>query len=614
MMTPTFEQLLRVPHVDSGYGFDLSPDGNRMLYSWNGSGAWEIYESTLPALGGSVSVMAGEVRPMTVPPGGKFHPRYSPDGKHVAYSLDLDGSESFHIVTMDLASGRQTDLTPDIPFAHQPNLGWSPDGRQLAVLSDAAGQFALYALPLNGGGARLLLDVGHPCWDAHWSPDGHWIAVEVEWHGQDRSIFLVDPEGGKTRQLQLNGEALNAMNPAWSPDGQTLAFCADPDGWYGIGLYHPGLRTLRWLEGAGGEDTDPAWSPDGNRLVCVHTRGSDTSLRIHDLSGHNVTSYRLARGLYSHPRFSRDGESLLFIYEDPRRPGDLWQLDLRNGGFTQLTHSLPDDVDTGAFIVPEEVEYPSMDGSMVPAMLYRPSIQDAPALVNIHGGPNWLYQCNWHPLMSYLAARGWAVLAPNYRGSTGYGRAWAHANHMRLGEVDTFDCAAGAQYLVREKLADLGKILVSGRSHGGYLTMTCLTEYPDLWAGGSAVVPFMNWFTCHENSRKDLQHWDIENFGDPVRNAALWQRRSPLFYLHQLQAAVQLICSAHDPRCPASESIAARDRLRELGKQVELILYADEGHAFLNLGNVVDQEARRLDFLERMAARPDLTGGASQGG
>jgi len=192
------------------------------------------------------------------------------------------------------------------------------------------------------------------------------------------------------------------------------------------------------------------------------------------------------------------------------------------------------------------------------------------------------------------------VLAPNYRGSTGYGRAWAQANDMRLGEVDTFDCAAGARYLLREHLVDPKKLFVSGRSHGGYLTMTCLTEYPDLWAGGSAVVPFLNWFTSHEYSRADLQHWDVENFGDPVQNADLWRRRSPFFYLDQIQASVQLICGEHDPRCPASESIAARDLLQELGKQVELILYPDEGHGFLKLENVIDHEVRRLTFLNQM--------------
>ncbi len=598
-MTPTLEELLRVPHVDSGYGFDLSPDGARLAFSWNKSGTWEIYQMALPSRRRSDDRREREPRAITMPPGGKFHPRYSPDGTRLAYALDLDGSESHHIGVIDFATGQDRDLTPNIRFAHQANLSWSPDGRQVAVLSDAGGHFCLYVLPVEGEDARLLLDVGHPCWDVHWSPEGSWIAVDVEWRGQDRSTFVVNVHDRTRRQLQQDGQVLNAIHPAWSPDGRTLAFCADPSGWYAIGLYDLASDSIRWLERGQGEDTNPAWSLDGRRIVCIHTKGADTSLRIHDLTNGGVSTYRAGRGIYAHPRFSHDGRYLLFIFESPRQPADLWQLDLALGALTELTRSLPDGLDTDAFTIPEEVWYPSIDGVMVPAMLYRPHAKNMPALVNIHGGPNWLYQCSWHPLMSHLAAEGWAVLAPNYRGSTGYGRAWARANYMRLGEVDTFDCAAGAQYLARERLADPAKIVVSGRSHGGYLTMTCLTEYPDLWAGGSAIVPFINWFTSHEHSRPDLQHWDVENFGDPVTNADAWRRRSPFFYLDRIGADVQLICGANDPRCPASESIATRDRLKELGKPVELILYPDEGHGFLKLENVIDHELKRLDFLQK---------------
>ncbi len=593
----TFEQLLRAPHVDSGYGFDLSPDGRRVAFSWNQTGTWELYEAALAPWA------RGVTQPITTSPGGKFHPRYSPDGKRLAYALDLDGSESFHIAVFDFAIGKYKDLTPDITFAHQPNMSWSPDGEQLAVLSDAQGQFALYILSAEGGSERLVLDAHHPCWDAQWSPHGQWIAVEAEWHGQDRSILLVDPSSGETRQLSKNGETLNAMHPAWSPDGRTLAFCADPSGWYQLALYDVASRDIRWLSGSDGEDTNPAWSPDGRELVCIHANGAATALRVHNLVNGTVATHQLAPGVYAHPRFSHDGHAILFTFESPRQPDDVWQLDIQSGTFAQLTHSLPDAMDTSGFSIPEEIRYPSTDGTLVPAILYRGGSQAAPALVNIHGGPNWLYQYNWNPLMSYLAAQGWTALAPNYRGSTGYGRAWAQANLMRLGEVDTEDCAAGARYLIRENLADPQKILVSGRSHGGYLTMTCLTEYPELWAGGSAVVPFLNWFTCHENSREDLQHWGIENFGDPVQNAELWRRRSPLFYLDRIQAPVQMICGGHDPRCPASESIAARGRLQELGKPVELVIYEDEGHGFLKLENVIDHEVRRLRFLEERAGR-----------
>jgi dipeptidyl aminopeptidase/acylaminoacyl peptidase len=117
------------------------------------------------------------------------------------------------------------------------------------------------------------------------------------------------------------------------------------------------------------------------------------------------------------------------------------------------------------------------------------------------------------------------------------------------------------------------------------------------------VVPFLNWFTAHANSREDLQHWDLENFGDPQENYDLWYERSPFFFLDRITAPVQLICGAHDVRCPASESVQARDALLAQGKPCDLILYPDEGHSFLKTENVVDAEKRRVSFLAETLER-----------
>ncbi len=265
----------------------------------------------------------------------------------------------------------------------------------------------------------------------------------------------------------------------------------------------------------------------------------------------------------------------------------------------QLTHSLPEALRGVDFRLPRQVTYPGMDGQPVPALLYLPDAapRRAPAVVWVHGGPTWLTQCGWDAAIQHMLSRGWAVLAPNYRGSIGYGLAWQRANRFDLGGGEAQDVAAGADYLIREGYADPARIAVSGRSHGGYLTMVCLTRYPDLWAGGSAVVPFLNWFTGHENSREDLQHWDIENFGDPVADHDLWYARSPYFFLNRIAAPVQLICGANDPRCPPSESVAAHDALVAQGKTCDLLLVEGEGHVFLKHENVLDAEQRRVAFL-----------------
>lgn len=586
-------RLLRIPSVDSETGFDISPDGLKIAFSWNLTGQWEIYQVSL----------AEDPKPvqLTREPGGKFNPCYSPDGKHLAYVVDYDGSENYHLCLFDLNVGTQSDIAPDISYALQPSFDWSPDGRAVAILSNRSGCFSTYILDLESGFERLVVDNGYPAIEVRWSPTGDWLAMQAETTGQDYGIFLVSLKDEITVQLSDRGNPLNAHDPRWSPDGSSLAFCSDLEGDYNIGVYQIATGQITWRTGGVGIKTHPDWSPDGQSLIAIHNQGADSWLSTIDLYG-DIVTHRVGRGLHSLAKFTPDGQSLVCVFDSPCQPPDLWWISLQDGSKRQLTHSLPDDMMPEHFVMPDEILYPGLDGVPIPALLYRPPSQEAlsPAVINIHGGPNWQYQFSWYPLMAHLASRGWLVLAPNYRGSTGYGRAWQLANRYDVGGVDTSDVVAGANYLVRERWADPTRLAITGRSHGGYLTMTCLTQFPTLWAGGSAVVPFLNWFTGHENSRSDLQHWDIENMGSPDEYHDLWYERSPYFFLDRIKAPVQLICGANDPRCPASESIAARDQLLSMGKTVNFHLYQDEGHVFLKTENLIDSEQRRVDFLARL--------------
>lgn len=578
--------LLRVPQVDTGLRFDISPDGRNVAFAWNKTGNWEIYELNISPPGREER----KVKLISSGQGAKFSPRYSPRGKQLVYSHDPDGSESYHIVLEDLETGIHTDLTPASAYAHQPNVSFSPDGNTLAVLSDEQGQFALFLLSIPTGEKKLLLDLHRPIWDVCWSPDGKWIAAEAEMEASDRGIFIVDVETGKWERIKTDCTDLNAQHPAWSPDSSFVAFSAESGEWFDIGLYEVRSGVITWLTQSQGDDSSPSWARNGNRLCWVHAEGATNSLCILE---QEITQYRVGAGVHYHPQFTPEG-AIVFLFESPQQPPDLWKLD-PGGRFEQVTTSLPEQLREKQFPSPEEITYET-DGVCVPALLYR--CEGDRAVINIHGGPNWHAQFLWDPFTAHVASRGWTVLAPNYRGSTGYGRTWQIASRYDMGGVDTRDCAAGIDYLQHEGLAT--KFAVTGRSHGGYLTMTCLTQFPELWCGGSAVVPFLNWFKSHTESREDLQHWNIENMGDPEENYERWYNASPYFFLDRVQGPIQLICGAHDPRCPANDSLDARDKLIELGRDVELLLYEDEGHSFLRIESVIDSESKRVEFLAKI--------------
>ena len=598
------EKLLRVPQVDPYGGFEVSPDGTRVAFSWNLTGQWEIYEMPLD--------LAAPSRQITTGLGAKFSPRYAPRGGRLAYALDVDGSECFDIYVYDFVTGEHTNLTPDTPEALQPNFSWSPDGSRIAFISDRSGRFDTYVMPATGGAGRLVFGQPHPDWDVHWSPDGRWLAVVAETRGQDYGTFIVPAEGsdphagGKPRLIAGAGGPINARDARWSPDSARIAFSSDVSGFFDVGVYELETGQIAWVTGGTGDKETPVWSPDGRRMAYVWREGPLTSLAVLELGKATPALYQVAPGIHSTPRFSPDGQHVLLIFDNPSHPGDLWSLSLADGSRRQLTCSLPPALQALSFVMPTAVHYPGMDGTPVPALLYRPPqpTGPGPAVIYVHGGPNWLAQVTWAPPIQAMVSRGWAVLAPNYRGSIGFGRDWQVANRFDLGGVDTEDVVAGADCLVREGIADPRRIAVTGRSHGGYLTMTALTQYPDRWAAGCAIVPFLNWFTSHAHVREDLRHWDIENLGDPAENYDLWRARSPFFFLERIEAPVQFISGANDIRCPASEALEARDVLVAHGRPCDLVLYPDEGHGFLKIENVVDAEKRRVAFLAQALEKP----------
>ncbi len=592
----SLEQLLRVPRVDADHSFDISPDGATVAFSWNITGRWELYTLAIDRSTGPQLLSPGT--------GSRFNPKFSPlNPKTIACVVDFDGAESFHLLLIDLSNCSTLDLTPGDTL--QPGFAWSPDGSQLAFISNRSGCFDVYTLTLSTGLEHLVCSLGHPAWDVSWSPDGYWLAVTVESNAQDNGIYLVPTIGGEAVALTGNEQPLNAKEPCWSPDGKKLAFCATCRDFSNIGVLDLDSGQLNWLTDNEDDKSSPTWDAKGEQLTYIHSRGTTNRLLVQILH-RDARTFVLDIGIHANPCFTPDNQHLLVIFENPQNPPDLWILSLETGLFQPLTNSLPAEIDKNNLPNPAEISYPGLaaagEGDLqIPALIYnaQSASSSAAAVINIHGGPNWHYSQSWNPFMAHLASRGWVVLAPNYRGSTGYGQKWQNANYRDMGGCDTRDVSAGAHYLIREGLADPARIAITGRSHGGYLTMTCLTQYPELWAAGSGEVPFFNMFTSHAASREDLQHWNIETMGDPVEFESLWRERSPYFFLERVRAPIQILCGGLDPRCPAVDSIAAHEKLLLLEKSVDFLLYPNEGHTFLDFENILDAETQRVEFLAR---------------
>lgn len=595
-------RLLEVPWVDPDLGFDISPDGGDLAYAWNCSGQWEIYTLSLSTDAAPVQITTGE--------GGKYAPRWRPNGKSLAYARDTDGSENYEIVLWDKGSGEHKELISGIGGAISPFFSWSPDGSRIAFCSNRDGRFDTYILDLSEGGFRKVLDLPHPDFEVSWSPDGNFLAVVSESTGQDYLITLVPLGGREPFAVKIDGDPISAQQPAWSPDSRRIAFSTDALGVHAIAIYDLNTDRVTYLED-GDDDRENAFWLSGDSIVFVERKGPKSWLAIVEWLSGDIVRYPLPPGVAYNPISQPSSEKVYFIYDNPTNPDDIWSLSPESGMCQRVTHSLPPGVAQESFSIPDEIIYPGYLGEPVPALLYSPRNKSKetgtggsggrlpPAVIYIHGGPNWLAQHTWNPLIQSMTELGWVVLAPNYRGSTGYGREWQLKNRYDLGGGDLVDVVAGADYLIENGLADPKQIGITGRSWGGYLTVMALVSFPGKWAAGSAVVPFLNWFTAHQNSRDDLRHWDNENFGDPVNNEALWRERSPFFTLDRVETPIQLICGTQDVRCPASESYLAYQKLATLGKNCELICYQGEGHAFAKIENQVSSKLSQINFLKR---------------
>ena len=578
--------LFRVPTVAS---YHLARDGKTLAFAWNKTGQHEIY---------LLNTQRANPERVTFPPESKFVPRFSPTGQELTYTMDHQGDELNDIYLLDLKTRKSNNITPNTPESISSDITWSPDGKQLAFSSNQSGKFSIYSLPRSGGQPKLLHKHQYLDYDPKWSPDGKKIAFTSLVKGQDQGIFITTLETRETAQLSEKGRAIESSEPAWSPDSKTIAFTSAEKGMYDIGLYQLDSQTVQWLTDGEYESSSPIWAPKGDKLAYEVNRDANIQIALHTI-GNGTEVVQAAPGLHTNIRFSPNGDEMYFLYTGPRNPTDLWKYSFKAGHVAQVTKSLPDQLYTSGFISPAPVNYKSSDGRSIPALLYRPrrGRGQRPAIVYIHGGPTAQFTNTWTPLVQEYLDRGYIVIAPNYRGSTGYGREFREANRFAMGKLDLDDVVKSVEYLVGTGLVDPRRIAVTGGSFGGYLTMCALTKYPDLWAAGSALVPFLNWFTEIANERDDLQYWDKQNMGDPEKDKERLREASPIFYIDQVKAPVQLIAGAHDPRCPASETLQARDELQRLGKKAEVVIYEDEGHGFLKLDNRVDAYKKNLQFL-----------------
>ncbi|HYM77186.1 MAG TPA: S9 family peptidase [Candidatus Dormibacteraeota bacterium] len=580
-----------------------SPDGKSIAFISNMSGRNNIW--IVPAEGGFPTQLTVSDQRQTAP-------AWSPDGKWIAYQSDYDGDEQWDIFLVSPKTGKVVNLTQTREIAEL-SPTWSPDGRYLAYevkpRTSAAYEIDVYDMVMREV-KHLTTNTPQDKRNANpiWSKDGKFIVYTQEQaKGTDSNIFIADVATGQSTLLTPHpGEQLHFANDIAHDGKQILLTSNAANGYDNIALLDLSTKKIAWLTKDKWEIRGGEFSPDGKHITFSANVDGNEDIYLYELGTGKSTALSIPKGVNSpaggHSAFSADGTRLLYYHNGPTAPGDLWVYHLASGESQQVTHSLVGGLRSEDMVEPYLVHYPSRDGKWtISAFLYVPfnmarNGQNA-AVVYIHGGPTSQSMNSFNRFVQFAVNQGYMVLAPNYRGSTGYGKEFQQANLFDMGGGDLQDVLAGVDWIKQTGHLDPKKIAVMGGSYGGYLSMMAVTKAPEVWAAGVPIVPFVNWFTEIENEDPVLQQSDLATMGDPVKNKALYEERSPINYIDQIKAPLLLLAGGHDPRCPKSETQQVVDAIKKRGGTVDAKVYENEGHGFARVENQIDAYKRVANFL-----------------
>jgi dipeptidyl aminopeptidase/acylaminoacyl peptidase len=554
----------------------------------------------VPARGGELEQLTDLPEPV--------HGRWLPDGRVLAL-VDEGGNERSQLFVLGSA-GELEPLVVDPRFNH-----WSPvasrDGSLLAYATNRGNgvDFEVVVRELASGEERTFDRRGYlaPC---GFSPDGRWTAVEVlgELAGDD-DLFLLDVETGDVVHATPHEDAAEYGTPAWLPDSS---------GFYATTNAYGDVRSLARYDLAAAEWTvvlESRWDLEcaidsAGRSLLVHANEDGWSrLELRDPATLELrTEISLPdRGVTPPwwlvtPVFSSDGSRLAFGFSTPRQPFDAYVYDVDSGDLNRLTGDGPIDGSD-----PELHRFASFDGEEIPVFLFVPEGEGPfPVVVTVHGGPEGQWQPYFAPrsgaVTQFLLSRGYAVAAPNVRGSSGYGKRFMSLDDVGLRLDSVRDLAELHAWLSARPEIDGSRAVVYGGSYGGYMTLASLAFHPDLWAAGISFVGISNLVTFLENTSEYRRAVREREYGSLETDREILWNVSAASRLDDIRAPLFLEHGRNDPRVPVGESEYIHRMLTEKGIRCELVIYEDEGHAIEKLANQVDAYERAVAFLDEVLA------------
>jgi len=580
-----------------------SPDGKQVVFTTNMTGRANLWKVSADG-GWPIQLSQSDDR--------QSGAVWSPDGEWIVFQSDQGGGEIYDLFAIPSNGGEIVNLT-NTPEISESNAVWSPDGERLAI-SYKPKTSSVVDVALLDWKTRSVRNLTNEKTKDHiwgggvWSPDSKVLyTTRSNASFTDVDIYRVDVSSGAQENLtpheSLNRNQVNSI----TPDGRILLITSDkPGGYPNVALLDVSNKKVTWVTDvkweAGGGDI----SPDGKRFTYTINEDGRTDAYLGDMATRKGRKINFPPGLnfYSgNPSGFAKGGSLLVSHQSSTEPGDLWIYDAASQSARQLTYSAIAGLTAAKIPGSNLVHYKSFDGKVISAFVWIPFNlkRDAshPGIVLPHGGPTGQMVDFFNSTVTALVTRGYVCIAPNVRGSTGYGMDFQRANVKDLGGGDLQDEVYAARFLTETGYVNAKRIGITGGSYGGYMTLMAIGKTPDVWAAGVEEYGIINWLTMLQHEDPLLQEYEKTLLGDPVKDRAIYEADSPLAYIRNAKAPLLVLQGDNDIRVPKEEAEQVVQALKEAGKIVDAHYYAAEGHGFAKRENQIDAIRRTVEWFDR---------------
>ena len=602
------DSIERYLNVRSATAPTLSATGDRVLFLMNTTGTAQVW---------AVDARGGWPEQLTFYADRVDFVRSAPDGSGAVFGKSRGGDENAQLYWM-AADGTRVRALTDAPKVRHNFGGFSPDGRRIAYASNRRDPnfFDVYVMDLQTAREELVYQQDGSNGIAAWSPDGRSLVVSRsnEQLSLDNDLFLVELATKKVTHLTPHAGAVQYSDVHFAADGRSLILATNADGeWLRLSRLDLETRKVTPREGANWDTDATAVSRDRRLLAYTLNRDGFSELYVHALSpdgassGSPVPVKLPGKGVVSGLDISADSTQLAFTFSGARFNPNVWLYSVNRRTLSQVTRASLAGVAQRSFVEPELIRYKTFDGREIPAWYYRPDanfqvdgiMPPGRVIVSVHGGPEGQERPAFNAVYQYFLSRGYAVFAPNVRGSTGYGKTYTHLDDVRLREDSVKDLAASVEWLKTKGNADPRRIAVMGGSYGGYMVLAAITLYPDLWSAAVEMFGIANFETNLRNTSGYRRKQREREYGTLANDLDFLRSVSPIYKVDRIRAPLFVLQGRNDPRVPYTESEQIVKALRERNRPVEYILFEDEGHGFVKLPNRLLLYPRVVEFLDK---------------